>query len=88
MACLKNDLNLKLHFILTIQLVTYLQLKWRISGFSVGDELGFKESISNTEINRRRSAQVSKMQAQLIQATQKQPEDEKTKVGGEEKVVV
>ncbi|KAH1023144.1 uncharacterized protein LOC109538021 isoform X2 [Dendroctonus ponderosae] len=56
-------------------------------GFSVGDELGFKESISNTEINRRRSAQVSKMQAQLIQATQKQPEDEKTKVGGEEKVV-
>ncbi|XP_060515976.1 uncharacterized protein LOC132695633 isoform X2 [Cylas formicarius] len=41
-------------------------------GFSVGDELGFKESISNTEINRRRSVQISQMQAQLIQAQQKQ----------------
>ncbi|XP_066158534.1 uncharacterized protein mtg isoform X2 [Euwallacea fornicatus] len=44
-------------------------------GFSLGDELGFKESISNTEMNMRRSAQVSKMQAQLIQATQKQQEE-------------
>lgn len=44
-------------------------------GLSVGDELGFKESISNTEINKRRSAQVSKMQAELIQATQKKQEE-------------
>ncbi|XP_066255260.1 uncharacterized protein mtg isoform X2 [Euwallacea similis] len=46
-------------------------------GFSLGDELGFKESISNTEVNMRRSAQVSKMQAQLIQAAQKQQEEKK-----------
>ncbi|KAG5876423.1 hypothetical protein JTB14_022790 [Gonioctena quinquepunctata] len=39
-------------------------------GFTVGDELGFKESLSNTEVNRRRSAQVSNLQAQLIQAQQ------------------
>ncbi|KAJ8980696.1 hypothetical protein NQ317_010599 [Molorchus minor] len=39
-------------------------------GFSVGDELGFKESLSNTEQNRRRSVQASKLQAQLIQAQQ------------------
>ncbi|XP_076262554.1 mind the gap isoform X2 [Rhynchophorus ferrugineus] len=52
-------------------------------GFSLGDELGFKESISNTEINRRRSAEVSKMQAQLIQATQKQQEEKKAKLSGD-----
>ncbi|XP_018564973.1 uncharacterized protein LOC108906243 [Anoplophora glabripennis] len=40
-------------------------------GFSVGDELGFKESLSNTEQNRRRSAPASGFQAQLIQAQQK-----------------
>ncbi|KYB29665.1 uncharacterized protein mtg isoform X1 [Tribolium castaneum] len=40
-------------------------------GFSVGDELGFKESLSNVENNRRRSAQASRLQAELIQAQQK-----------------
>ncbi|KAJ8918657.1 hypothetical protein NQ315_014976 [Exocentrus adspersus] len=40
-------------------------------GFSVGDELGFKESISNTEQNRRRAAPASAFEAQLIQAQQK-----------------
>ncbi|RZC42451.1 uncharacterized protein BDFB_002833, partial [Asbolus verrucosus] len=39
--------------------------------FSVGDELGFKESLSNVENNRRRSAQASRLQTQLIQAQQK-----------------
>ncbi|CAG9816699.1 unnamed protein product [Phaedon cochleariae] len=39
-------------------------------GFSVGDELGFKESLSNVETNRRRSTSASKLQAQLIQAQQ------------------
>ncbi|XP_063929060.1 uncharacterized protein Mtg isoform X2 [Zophobas morio] len=42
-----------------------------IFGFSLGDELGFKESLSNVENNRRRSAQASRLQAQLIQAQQK-----------------
>ncbi|XP_065165895.1 uncharacterized protein mtg isoform X2 [Atheta coriaria] len=41
-------------------------------GFSLGDELGFKESISNTEINRRRSAQGSKFTAQAVLAQQQQ----------------
>ncbi|XP_030756313.1 uncharacterized protein LOC115882398 isoform X2 [Sitophilus oryzae] len=54
-------------------------------GFSVGDELGFKESISNVEINKRRSSEVSKMQAQLIQATQKLQEEKKSKVTGGDK---
>lgn len=40
-------------------------------GFSLGDELGFKESLSNVESNRRRSSQASRLQAQLIQAQQK-----------------
>lgn len=40
------------------------------TGFSVGDELGFKESISNTELNRRRSVQASKFQVAAIQAQQ------------------
>lgn len=40
-------------------------------GFSLGDELGFNESLSNVENNRRRSAQASRLQAQLIQAQQK-----------------
>lgn len=39
-------------------------------GFSLGDELGFKESISNTEINRRRSAQSTKFQVAAVQAQQ------------------
>ncbi|CAG9855491.1 unnamed protein product [Phyllotreta striolata] len=39
-------------------------------GFSVGDELGFKESLTNVEQNRRRSTSASKLQAQLIQAQQ------------------
>ncbi|XP_017782300.1 PREDICTED: uncharacterized protein LOC108566776 isoform X2 [Nicrophorus vespilloides] len=38
--------------------------------FSLGDELGFKESISNTEINRRRSSQGSKFVAQAALAQQ------------------
>jgi hypothetical protein len=42
-----------------------------IFGFSLGDELGFNESLSNVENNRRRSAQASRLQAQLIQAQQK-----------------
>ncbi|KAK9890236.1 hypothetical protein WA026_010349 [Henosepilachna vigintioctopunctata] len=38
-------------------------------GFTIGDELGFKESISNVEINnRRRSAQASKFQQQILKA--------------------
>ncbi|CAH0561786.1 unnamed protein product [Brassicogethes aeneus] len=39
-------------------------------GFSVGDELGFKESLSNVETNRRRSVAGSQLQAQLVQAQQ------------------
>ncbi|KAF2900728.1 hypothetical protein ILUMI_05458, partial [Ignelater luminosus] len=40
-------------------------------GFSVGDELGFKESLSNLESNRRRSVQgSSKLQAAVSQAQQ------------------
>ncbi|KAL3289370.1 hypothetical protein HHI36_022805 [Cryptolaemus montrouzieri] len=38
-------------------------------GFTLGDELGFKESISNVEINnRRRSAQASKLEQQIIKS--------------------
>lgn len=40
------------------------------TGFSLGDELGFKESISNTELNRRRSVQASKFEVAAIQAQQ------------------
>lgn len=39
-------------------------------GFSLGDELGFRESISNTEVNRRRSAQASSFTAQAALAQQ------------------
>uniref|UniRef100_A0A6P7FT19 Uncharacterized protein LOC114330741 n=1 Tax=Diabrotica virgifera virgifera TaxID=50390 RepID=A0A6P7FT19_DIAVI len=46
-------------------------------GFSVGDELGFKESLTNSESNKRRSASVSKLTAQLIQAQQAQQEAKK-----------
>ncbi|XP_050519697.1 uncharacterized protein LOC114330741 isoform X2 [Diabrotica virgifera virgifera] len=48
-----------------------------ILGFSVGDELGFKESLTNSESNKRRSASVSKLTAQLIQAQQAQQEAKK-----------
>ncbi|CAG9759648.1 unnamed protein product [Ceutorhynchus assimilis] len=59
-----------------------------IFGFSVGDELGFKESLSNTDMtNRRRSTQVSKMQAQLIQATQKQHDQKKGKLVSTDKSI-
>ncbi|KAJ8941260.1 hypothetical protein NQ314_010458 [Rhamnusium bicolor] len=51
-------------------LKSWENVKWFTHWFSVGDELGFKESLSNTEQNRRRSAQASKLQAQLIQAQQ------------------
>lgn len=44
----------------------------------MGDELGFKESISNTENNRRRSSEVSRLQAQLIQAQKAQQEKNKS----------
>ena len=39
-------------------------------GFSVGDELGFKDSLSNTDTNRRRTAHASPFiaQAALAQA--------------------
>ncbi|XP_050313391.1 uncharacterized protein LOC126748301 isoform X2 [Anthonomus grandis grandis] len=58
-----------------------------VFGFSLGDELGFKESLSNTDqLNRRRSADISKMQAQLIQATQNQLEQKKAKFVDPEKV--
>ncbi|XP_072402078.1 uncharacterized protein mtg isoform X1 [Diabrotica undecimpunctata] len=46
-------------------------------GFSVGDELGFKESLTNSESSKRRSASVSKLTAQLIQAQQAQQEAKK-----------
>lgn len=40
-----------------------------VFGFTLGDELGFKESISNVEINnRRRSAQTNKLQEQILKA--------------------
>lgn len=39
-------------------------------GFSLGDELGFKESLSNVENSKRRSVSASKFTAQLIQAQQ------------------
>lgn len=40
-------------------------------GFTVGDELGFKESLSNTEaLNRRRSVQSSKLQNQILKIQQ------------------
>ncbi|VEN61638.1 unnamed protein product, partial [Callosobruchus maculatus] len=48
-------------------------------GFSVGDELGFKESLTNTEQDRRRSASISKAQAQLIQAQHKSKDSIKAK---------
>jgi len=43
-----------------------------ILGFSLGDELGFKESISSQELNRRRSAQASNFIAQTVNAQQQQ----------------
>ncbi|XP_044256400.1 protein scarlet [Tribolium madens] len=49
-------------------------------GFSVGDELGFKESLSNVENNRRRSAQASRLQAELIQAQQKMKAENQIRV--------
>ncbi|CAH1955674.1 unnamed protein product [Acanthoscelides obtectus] len=48
-------------------------------GFSLGDELGFKESLTNTEQDRRRSASISKAQAQLIQAQHKAKDSIKAK---------
>lgn len=39
----------------------------------MGDELGFKESLSNTDANRRRSSQASKFQVAAIQAQQSNP---------------
>ncbi|XP_018320624.1 uncharacterized protein LOC108733803 isoform X2 [Agrilus planipennis] len=41
-----------------------------VLGFSLGDELGFKESLSNVENNRRRSAEGSKFQATIVQSQQ------------------
>ncbi|XP_044765826.1 uncharacterized protein LOC123322064 [Coccinella septempunctata] len=50
-------------------------------GITVGDELGFKESISNVEINnRRRSAQPSKFQQQILKAEHDSRIDKSTNV--------
>lgn len=44
-------------------------------GFTLGDELGFKESLTNIESNKRRSVQDnSKLQAAIIQAQQEATE--------------
>ncbi|KAL1493019.1 hypothetical protein ABEB36_011163 [Hypothenemus hampei] len=66
--------------------LVYLYFFVMILGFSVGDELGFKESITNTEMNRRRSAQISKMQAQLIHASEKKKGEETNNVVNRTKV--
>lgn len=45
--------------------------KCDITGFTVGDELGFPESLSNVEFNRRRSSQTNGFQNVLIAETMK-----------------
>ncbi|XP_057659857.1 uncharacterized protein LOC130896068 isoform X1 [Diorhabda carinulata] len=47
-------------------------------GFSLGDELGFKESLTNVENSKRRSVSASKFTAQLIQAQQEAAKKENT----------